>query len=288
MLNKLTLIGVGLIGGSLSLALKKAGYVKSVCAYDVDEVNVQFAKDTGLIDEFETDLAIAVRDADIVVIAVPVGAVADVALALKPVLGKDSVLTDVGSVKQGVVDAVTTAFGSPPTNFVPAHPIAGTEKSGARAAFATLFQDKRVMLTPTSESSDAATQLVADMWHAVGARVERIGVPEHDAIFAATSHLPHMLAYSFVNALASIDMSEEIFTYAAGGLHDFTRIASSNPIMWRDVCLHNREQLLAVIDTFTSNLSALRAGIERGDEGFLEQQFSSAKQIRDRYKPPSE
>ena len=126
------------------------------------------------------------------------------------------------------------------------------------------------------------------MWRAAGAQIEHMSVSDHDAIFAATSHLPHMLAYSFVNALASIDMSEEIFSYAAGGLHDFTRIASSNPVMWRDVCLHNREQLLAVIDTFTGNLDVLRDGIESADERFLEQQFTDAKQIRDRYKPPNE
>ncbi len=288
MLNKLTLIGVGLIGGSLSLALKKAGYVKHVCAFDVDQENAKYAQDAGLIDVFETDLAAAVQDADVVVIAVPVGAVAEVARALQPVLNEKTILTDVGSVKQGVVDAVTAAFEKPPVNFVPAHPIAGTEKSGARAAFDSLFVNKRVMLTPTDESGDAATKVVEEMWRAVGARVEMMAVPEHDAIFAATSHLPHMLAYSFVNALASIDMSEEIFTYAAGGLHDFTRIASSNPVMWRDVCLHNREQLLAVIDTFTGNLAALREGIDNGDENFLEQQFTRAKQIRDRYKPPSE
>lgn len=288
MLNKLTLIGVGLIGGSLSLALKKAGYVKQVCAYDVDHKNAQFAKDQGLIDQFETELAAAVQDADVVVIAVPVGALAAVAQDLQAVLNEKTVLTDVGSVKQSVVDAVTAAFGESPANFVPAHPIAGTEKSGARAAFDSLFNNKRVMLTPTPESRAEAIELVADMWRAAGAQIEHMSVSDHDAIFAATSHLPHMLAYSFVNALASIDMSEEIFSYAAGGLHDFTRIASSNPVMWRDVCLHNREQLLAVIDTFTGNLDALRDGIESADERFLEQQFTDAKQIRDRYKPPNE
>ena len=288
MLNKLTLIGVGLIGGSLSLALKKAGYVKQVCAYDVDHENAQFAKDQGLIDQFETELAAAVQDADVVVIAVPVGALAVVAQDLQAVLNEKTVLTDVGSVKQSVVDAVTAAFGESPANFVPAHPIAGTEKSGARAAFDSLFNNKRVMLTPTPESRAEAIELVADMWRAAGAQIEHMSVSDHDAIFAATSHLPHMLAYSFVNALASIDMSEEIFSYAAGGLHDFTRIASSNPVMWRDVCLHNREQLLAVIDTFTGNLDVLRDGIESADERFLEQQFTDAKQIRDRYKPPNE
>jgi len=288
MLKKLTLIGVGLIGGSLSLALKKAGSVSTVHAYDVNQDNGRYAAQAGIIDVFETDLAAAVSGADIVVIAVPVGIVAEVAAALRKVVDPQTIITDVGSVKQSVVDSVEAAFGYLPANFVPGHPIAGTEKSGAAAAFDSLFESKKVMLTPTGASSDAAIKAVQDMWIATGAKVERMTATEHDAIFAATSHLPHMLAYSFVNAIASVDLSEEIFSYAAGGLHDFTRIASSNPVMWRDVCLHNREQILTVVDTFTNNLKQLRAAIENSDADQLHKEFVNAKQIRDRYKPPSQ
>lgn len=281
MINKLTLIGAGLIGGSLSLSLKQAGYVDTVVAYDTDQENAQTALDLGVADEVTDDLERAIDSADMVVIAVPVGAIQGVAKALVGLLKPEMVLTDVGSVKGGVVAAIESAFGESPENFVPAHPIAGTEKSGAAAAFNSLFKDKRIMLTPTETTSSEALASVKSMWQAAGGRVETLSVTEHDAIFAATSHLPHLLAYSMVNALTSIDMSEEIFTYAAGGLHDFTRIASSNPVMWRDVCLHNREQLLSVIDVFEKDLDQIREAIDRGDGDYLFERFTQAKKTRD-------
>lgn len=285
MINKLTLIGAGLIGGSLSLSLKQAGYVGEVVAYDTDQENAQTALALGVADQVTDDLQGAVAGADMVVVAVPVGAVESVAQALVGLLTPEMVLTDVGSVKGGVVDAIESAFGELPENFVPAHPIAGTEKSGASAAFNSLFKGKRIMLTPTQTTSSEALASVKNMWQAAGGRVETLSVAEHDAIFAATSHLPHLLAYSMVNALTSIDMSEEIFTYAAGGLHDFTRIASSNPVMWRDVCLHNREQLLSVIDVFEKDLDQIREAIDRGDGDYLFERFTQAKKTRDTHQP---
>ncbi len=285
MINKLTLIGAGLIGGSLSLSLKQAGYVSSVVAYDTDQENAQTALALGVADEVSEDLEHAIEGADVVVIAVPVGAVEAVAKSLVSLLRPEMVLTDVGSVKGGVIEAIKSAFGELPENFVPAHPIAGTEKSGAAAAFNSLFNNKRIMLTPTETTSSDALATVKNMWQAAGGKVETLSVAKHDAIFAATSHLPHLLAYSMVNALTSIDMSEEIFTYAAGGLHDFTRIASSNPVMWRDVCLHNREQLLSVIDVFEKDLDQIREAIDRGDGDYLFERFSQAKKTRDTHEP---
>ncbi len=285
MINKLTLIGAGLIGGSLSLSLKQAGYVGEVVAYDTDQDNAQTALNLGVADQVTDDLQSAIVGADMVVIAVPVGAVAGVANALVDLLTPEMVLTDVGSVKGGVVAAIESAFGELPSNFVPAHPIAGTEKSGASAAFDSLFNGKRVMLTPAETTSRQALESVRKMWQAAGGRVETLTTEQHDAIFAATSHLPHLLAYSVVNALTSIDMSEEIFTYAAGGLHDFTRIASSNPVMWRDVCLHNREQLLSVIDVFEKDLDQIREAIDRGDGDYLFERFTQAKITRDTHQP---
>lgn len=281
MIERLCLIGVGLIGGSLTLALREAGYCKQVIGVGRNPENLQVAIDHGIIDEASHDAAAAVSGADMVVIAAPVGATETVVKQFKGQLEPDAVLTDVGSVKGDVIRQVKSALGDLPANFVPGHPIAGTENSGAKAAFAELFQDRRVLLTPLENTSTDAVQKVTRMWEVAGAVVEQMQVEHHDRVLAATSHLPHMLAFGLVDSLARQDASEEIFRYAAGGFRDFTRIASSDPAMWRDICLHNREAILAAMSNYEADLANIKAAIDQGDEAALQAIFSRAKEARD-------
>ncbi len=282
-INRLCIIGVGLIGGSLALALKQAGAVGSVIGVGRGLANLQAAVRLGVIDEFSHEPAIGVRGADMVVLAVPVGTTAQVCEQIRDHLSPSAVLTDVGSVKGEVVAQVKSAFGEIPANFVPGHPIAGTEKSGAAAAFAELYRDRKVLLTPLTETSEAALKQVEQMWQAAGAVVETMEVEHHDAVLAVTSHLPHMLAFGLVDSLARMEASDEIFRYAAGGFRDFTRIASSDPVMWRDICIHNKRALLAAMERFESELAELREAIAGGDADRLTTIFSRAKAARDRF-----
>ena len=192
-------------------------------------------------------------------------------------------VTDVGSVKGAVVEAAQRVFGGMPSRFVPGHPVAGTERSGVEAAFDSLFQGRHVILTPVQQTAPGALAQVTAMWEACGATVSRMAVAEHDRVLAATSHLPHMLAYALVDSLARRDDGPQMFRYAAGGFRDFTRIASSDPVMWRDICLTNRQALLRAMDAFSEDLSTLRQAIESEDAQVLEAIFSSAKAARDRY-----
>lgn len=282
-IDRLCIIGVGLIGGSLALALKQAGVVGSVVGVGRSLPNLQDAERLGVIDEFTHDPAIGVKGADMVVLAVPVGTIAEVCTLIRDHLEPAAVLTDVGSVKADVVAQVAAAFGELPENFVPGHPVAGTEQSGAAAAFPELYQDRRVLLTPVSHTSEAAVEKVRKMWEAAGALVECMDVEHHDTVLAATSHLPHMLAFGLVDSLARMDDSVEIFRYAAGGFRDFTRIASSDPVMWRDICLHNGPALLAAMSRFEAELAELREAISEGDAEHLTTIFSRAKAARDRF-----
>ena len=281
MIDRLTIVGVGLIGGSLARALKSAGAVKEVVGTSRNNQHLQRALELGVIDRVEDDIGAAVSDADVVVVAVPVGAMEPVFTDIAPHLSDKTVLTDVGSSKASVVEAAEKAFGKLPENFVPAHPIAGTEKSGVENSFAELFQRRRVILTPTGSSSDSAVSRVRDMWEQVGAIVTEISVAHHDEVLAATSHLPHLLAFALVDTLATMDDKQEIFDYAAGGFHDFTRIASSDPRMWHDICVHNQPALLTMLDCFTADLNRLRKAIAENDSDFLLQVFSRAKAARD-------
>jgi len=281
LIDRLTIIGVGLIGGSLARALKSAGAVKEVVGTSRSIQHLQRARELGVVDRIEIDMGAAVSDADIVVVAVPVGAMESVFTEIATHLSDKTVLTDVGSSKASVVEAAQKAFGKLPDNFVPAHPIAGTEKSGVENSFAELFQQRRVILTPTNSSSDSAVSLVRGMWEQVGAIVTEISVPHHDEVLAATSHLPHLLAFALVDTLATMDDKQEIFDYAAGGFSDFTRIASSDPLMWHDICVHNEPALLTMLDRFTADLNRLRKAIAENDSDFLLQVFSRAKAARD-------
>lgn len=283
MIKRLTIIGVGLIGGSLARALKRAGAVAEVVGAGRDAQHLARALELGVIDRGETDLATAVKGADMVVVAVPVGAMESVFRSIAPHLEKDAVITDVGSSKGSVVSAAREAFAELPPGFVPGHPIAGTEKSGVEASFAGLFEQRRVILTPIESSSPRALALVRAMWEQTGAQVVETGVAHHDEVLAATSHLPHLLAFSLVDTLATLDDKQEIFEYAAGGFADFTRIASSDPVMWHDICVHNEAALLKMLDRFEADLDRLREAIAGNDGDYLLEVFSRAKAARDQF-----
>jgi prephenate dehydrogenase len=283
MIKQLTIIGIGLIGGSLARALKQAGYCNEIVGCGRDAENLQKALELGVIDRSSTDVAEAVTGSDMVVVAVPLGAMEACFSAMNGHLSADAVLTDVGSAKASVIAAAKKAFNELPAGFVPGHPIAGTEQSGVEASFAGLYQGRRVILTPIAESAPEATAKVTAMWQQVGATVDEMSVAHHDEILAATSHLPHLLAYGLVDSLVGMDDSEEIFQFAAGGFRDFTRIASSDPAMWRDICLANRDALLKVLERYNDDLQALTGFIRQQDGEALQTFFSRAKVARDRY-----
>lgn len=283
MIKRLTIIGVGLIGGSLARALKQVHAVQEVVGCSRDEQHLQSALALGVIDRYETDLALAVTGSDMVVLAVPVGAMEAVYRQIATHLSDDAVVTDVGSTKGSVVDAVQKAVGEFPARFVPGHPIAGTEKSGVEASFAELYQQRRVILTPLAHTDADALSKVRDMWQAAGAVVEEVGVRHHDEVLAATSHLPHLLAFALVDTLATMHDKVEIFRFAAGGFRDFTRIASSDPQMWHDICVNNRTEILAMLDLFVSDLGRLRQAIADNDSEYILEVFQRAKQVRDQF-----
>jgi prephenate dehydrogenase len=281
--ERLCIVGIGLIGGSLALALKRAGACAHVAGVDASEPNLAAAMELGIIDSAHTDLARAVPGSDLVVLATPLGAMDGVLRQLAPLLAPGMVLTDVGSAKQSVIDAARRALGARRAAFVPGHPVAGTERNGPRHAFAGLFAGRITILTPMPENDAAAIARVRAMWEAAGATVQLLDPAHHDHVLAATSHLPHMLAYALVDCLARMQEREEIFRYAAGGFADFTRIASSSPDMWRDVCAANRDNLLAALDQFELTLGELRAAIARGDGAAVLEMFRRARTARDRF-----
>lgn len=287
MIKQLTIIGVGLIGGSLARALKRAGAVGEIVGSGRDIDHLQQALASGVIDRVEPDMAKAVSAADMVVVAVPVGAMEEIFRTIAPALPATAVLTDAGSTKASVVEAARAAFGLPneelPPNFVPGHPIAGTEKSGVEASFTELYDGRRVILTPTENSAPEAVNRVREMWQQAGAEVVETSVRHHDEILAATSHLPHLLAFSLVDTLAKLDDKREIFEFAAGGFRDFTRIASSDPQMWHDICVHNEPALLKMLERFEADLDKLRQAIANNDSDYLLQVFTRAKAARDQF-----
>ena len=283
MIERLAIIGVGLIGGSLARALREAGAVGEVVGCGRGLPNLERAVELGVIDRFEQDTGIAVEGADMVFLAVPLGAMRGVFEAIKDRLRPNAVVTDGGSVKGSVVADALAVFGAVPPWLVPGHPIAGTERSGVDASFASLYRDRRVILTPLAETDPEAVARVDWMWRTCGAEVSRMSVVHHDEVLAATSHLPHMLAFGLVDALARMDETEEIFRYAAGGFRDFTRIASSSPVMWRDICMANREALSAMLARFSVELTDLAQAIRLGDGLYLLEVFERSKAARDRY-----
>lgn len=281
--KQITIVGVGLIGGSLAKALRKSGFAGTIVGADRNEAALKTATELGVIDRYSNKLAEAVAGADIVVLSVPVRQTGSVLAELLPSLPADSVITDVGSSKAHVVSAAQQVLGNRMDYFVPGHPIAGREKSGVAAAETELFRDHRVILTPLESTRRDAIDLVTQMWNSVGAQTSCLSVQQHDLVLAATSHLPHVLAYATVDTLAGTDYVEEIFEFAAGGFRDFSRIASSDPVMWRDVCLTNKSAILDVLDRFENQLGEIRKAIETDDSDKLTETFANSKKIRDNF-----
>ncbi len=282
-IQRLAIIGVGLIGGSLAQALRKADAVVEVVGCGRGKPNLEKAVELGVIDRYTQDIGEAVDGADMVFVAVPLGAMKATFQAMQGCLSPDAIITDGGSVKASVVQDAIEAFGTLPPNFVPGHPIAGTEYSGVEAAFSTLYQNRRIILTPLSGTASEALAKVDAMWRQCGADITHMAVEHHDEILAATSHLPHMLAFSLVDTLAQMKENDEIFRYAAGGFSDFTRIASSSPVMWRDICLANRGALGEMLERFATKLTDLSAILREGDGDHLLEIFERAKAARDRF-----
>lgn len=275
---RLAVIGVGLIGGSFALALKAAKAVEHVVGVGRNSANLELARSRGIIDAVAADPASAARHADLVLVAAPVGQYARIFSAL---MSTKAVITDGGSTKRDVVATARKALGANLARFVPGHPIAGAERSGAAAADAELFRGRRVVLTPLKETSAEAASVVEEAWKQCGARVSRMDPAEHDAVLATVSHLPHLLAFALVHEVARRANSAELFSFAAGGFRDFTRIASSHPEMWRDICVANRDRVLDEVRRFSAKLDQVKALLERPAE--LEKLFAEAREARDRW-----
>ncbi len=286
--QNVVICGVGLIGGSFALALKKSAVAvrQEVCITGIGRTRapLEQALQLGVIDHIAADWATALggpNPADLVLLAMPVGQMETVMAAMAPHLQAGTVVTDGGSTKSDVVAAARAALGDKIGQFVPGHPIAGAEKSGVAAASADLYVDRRVVLTPLPENADAAVARVRTAWEACGARVSQLAPAEHDAVFAAVSHLPHLLAFALVHDFANRDNSAQLFSFAAGGFRDFTRIASSHPEMWRDICVANRGALLKELDAYIAELLRTRVLLAGADADGLEAMFSMARTRRD-------
>lgn len=282
-IRKLALIGVGLIGGSLAAALRELGLVDQVAAYARRPETLDTARYLGLIDQGHRDLKSLVADADIVMLAVPMGAYRGVFEQLRDCWPKHAVVTDAGSTKASVLADAQAVLGSLPPNLVPGHPVAGTERSGPAAADAQLYRHRRVILTPHEGSDPQAVQRVRQLWEAVGARVSEMSAEHHDEVLGLTSHLPHVLAYQLIETLATVDDRREIFAFAAGGLRDLTRIASSSPQMWSDIMAANQASVLKALDAYLQDLNQLRGELAAGDREALNRRFSRAKTARDHW-----
>lgn len=280
MTQHITIVGVGLIGGSFALALREAGLNAHFTGAGRSEQSLKRAVELGIVDDWHTSLPDAVENSDLVLLATPVGAIDTVLEQMAPALGPDTIVTDAGSVKQSVIDSARARL-KHFENFVPAHPIAGTEHSGVEAGFASLYRDRRLILTPVAETLPSAVESVASLWQTTGANLEYMEPMQHDEIFAATSHLPHMVAFSLVETLYRMDQKSPLLHHAGSGFADYTRIASSDPVMWRDVCLYNKEALLASLDMFTEGLDELISAVEAEDGDALERIFITAKETRD-------
>jgi prephenate dehydrogenase len=280
MIKRLAVIGVGLIGGSLARDLRANGKVEEVVGYGRSLGNLQLAVDLGVIDRAAVNARDAATGADMVLIAVPVGNIAQVLADIAPVVTDATVVTDVGSVKQSVIDVARSALGERVVRFVPGHPVAGTENSGVGASLDGLFSGRRVILTPTRETSPDALTRVQEMWRVAGADVINMDADEHDRILAASSHLPHMVAFALMDMLVRMDRHREIFDYSAGGLRDTTRVAGSDAVMWRDIALNNRAALCEVLKQYHEDVGEMVAAIGRGDGQWLLDTFNRARTAR--------
>lgn len=282
-IGRLVVVGLGLIGGSFAKGLRERGLCREVVGVDLDAESRRLAVQLGVVDRCESDLAAACQGADVIQLAVPILAMEKLLAQLAALDLGNAVLTDVGSAKGNVVRAARLAFSGKAVRLVPGHPIAGSEQSGVEAANAELFRRHKVILTPCEYSDEAALALVEGLWRELGADVEAMEVEHHDQVLAATSHLPHLLAFTLVDSLAKRSENLEIFRYAAGGFRDFTRIAGSDPVMWHDIFLANREAVLRTLDTFRDDLDALRDAVDAGDGHQLLGVFTRARVAREHF-----
>jgi len=277
--NKIVVFGVGLIGGSFALALRKAGAVGEVVGFGRSAANLKQALDLGIIDRVGQK-AEEVADADLVLLATPVGQMAELMARIAPHLGVHTLVTDGGSTKSDVVREAYAKLGSKVAQFVPAHPVAGAELSGAAAAGTDLYIGKKVILTPLPENSAHTVARVQAAWQACGAIIHKLTHTEHDALFAAVSHLPHLLSYALVYDIAKRGNRDLLLSFAASGFRDFTRIAASSPEMWRDICLANREALLRELKQYADELYVLHQALDRRDTAKLDEIFTTASELR--------
>jgi prephenate dehydrogenase len=279
-IKTLVVVGVGLIGGSFSLSLKRGGKVERVIGVGRSLDNLQRALELGVVDEISQDVASVVAGVDMVLLATPVGQMAGLLQAMAPHLSPHTIISDAGSTKGDVVEVFRRCLPQHLSHCVPAHPIAGSELSGASAAQYGLYENRTVVLTPLPETDSAAIDCVAGLWQSCGARIQRLTPAEHDGIFATVSHLPHLLAFSYVNMIADKDNAERCLDFASTGFRDFTRIAGSSPEMWRDICLANRDALLKELSAYRTELDTLAQHIEAGEGEILSQRFAQARQLR--------
>lgn len=280
---RLAIIGLGLIGGSFALALRAAGAAREVVAFDADHSQLDEGLRLCAVTHVAATPADAVANADVVLIAVPVRAMESVFAAIASALSPRCLVMDAGSTKASVAASARRALGTRIAQFVPAHPIAGAEKSGVAAAHAELFLNRHAVLAPLAETDPAMIERATQLWELAHARVVRMDVARHDAIFSAVSHLPHVLSFALVEELARRDNAGELFRFAASGFRDFTRIAASSPEMWRDIALANREALLADLDRYRAALDVWRAAIDQSDAAKLEALMQTARDARKRW-----
>jgi prephenate dehydrogenase len=285
MFKRLCIIGVGLIGGSIARTARQQGLSNNIVGYGrkLDEQNLQLAKQLGVIDDYTLELSSALQDTDCVVIATPVASIENIFALLKPFWSDKAIYTDVGSTKGSVIAAAERIFGTVPNNLVPAHPIAGAEQSGVAASVDNLFLNKRLIITPVDNTCSQAVQKIQCFWERLGALVSVMDVSHHDSVLAATSHLPHILAFALVDMLGHQDEQNEIFKYAAGGFKDFTRIASSDPTMWQDICLANKFEIIPLIEQLKGELDKIQRLLESNDTQQLFETFSYARNARQRF-----
>ena len=283
MLKKIVIFGVGLIGGSFAAGLRKAGAVEEIVGVGRTSASLTRAKELGLIDCVSTSVEEALHDADLVLVAAPVAQTESILSAIKPWLQPQTVITDAGSIKGEVVAAAVRALGDRIAQFVPGHPIAGSETNGPDAALADLYVGKKVVLTPLPQNAPAHVERVAAAWQRCGALIHKLSVEEHDAVFAAVSHLPHLLAYALVDDIASKPHADLLFQYAASGFRDFTRIAGSSPEMWRDISLANQPAILNELDAYIAQLTRFRALLAQKDGAAMEAMFANAQRARNEW-----
>ncbi|MDI1230734.1 MAG: prephenate dehydrogenase/arogenate dehydrogenase family protein [Methylobacter sp.] len=285
MFKRICIIGVGLIGGSIARSARQQGLCNNIVGYGrkQDEKNLQAAKRLGVIDDYTLELAEAVQGTDCVVIATPVASIESIFSQLKPLWSDDAIYTDVGSTKGSVIAAAERVFGRVPDNLVPAHPIAGAEQSGVIASVGDLFVNKRLIITPVGNTQPEAVQKIQGFWEGLGSLVSVMEVQHHDSVLAATSHLPHILAFALVDMLGHKDEQSEIFQYAASGFKDFTRIASSDPTMWQDICTANKDEIIPLIEQLKDELDKIQCLLENDDSQQLFATFTYARNARQRF-----